>query len=134
MKKDIPIPKVEGVTIAITKSTTELNETQWRVMLINKNEFDLENTLVVSKGYGLKDGEEQKTSTLRHFLETVPGNDVAQIEIITPEVFHLNNEYWVSYYVNGQVYDKKFVFVSESIKDENITRIDELNEQGILHS
>lgn len=134
MKKDIEIPKVQGVTIAITKTITELNEAQWQVMLINKNEFELENTLVVSKGYGSKDGEVQKTSTLRHFLETVSANNSAQIEIITPEVFHLTNEYWLSYYVNGQVYDKKFVFVAGSINDENITHIKELDEKGILHS
>lgn len=134
MKKDIEIPKVKGVTVAITKKTNELNEVEWQVMLINKNDFELENTLVVSKGYGAKDGEEQKTSTLRHFLENVPAKDAVQIEIITPEVFHLTNEYWLSYYVGGRVYDKKFVFVAESINEENITHIKELDEKGILHS
>jgi len=33
------------------------------------------------------------------------------IEPIDPNVLHLNNEYWVSYYIGSQIYDKRFVFV-----------------------
>lgn len=134
MKKDIHIPKVEGVTIAITRELSELNQEEWKVMLINKNNFELENTLVVSRGYGSKGDEEQKTSILRHFLETVPANGSAQVEIITPEVFHLTNEYWVSYYVGSQAYDKKFIFVAESINENHLLHIKELNMEGVLHS
>lgn len=134
MKKDIHIPKVEGVTIAVVRKINQANETEWKVVLINKNDFELENTLVVSRGYGSKDGEDQKTSVLRHFLETVPANDTSVVELITPEVFHLTNEYWVSYYANQQAYDKRFVFVAESINENNITHIKELNGEGVLHS
>ncbi|NOS91265.1 MAG: hypothetical protein HOP30_05050 [Cyclobacteriaceae bacterium] len=134
MKKDIEIPPVKNVTLAVTREKNLLNQDEWKVYLINNNDFPLENTLVASKGYGEKDGETQRTSTLRHFLETVPAQGTTLIEPIDPNVFHLNNEYWVSYYVGLQILDKKFVFVPDTICEANLTFIKELQLEGVLHS
>jgi hypothetical protein len=134
MKKDIEIPRVENVTLAIAREKNLLDQYEWKVYLINNNPFPIENTLVASKGYGEKNGETQRTSTLRHFLDMVPAQSTAVIEPIDPSVFHLNNEYWVSYYVGTQIYDKKFVFVPDSICDANIILVKELQLEGVLHS
>jgi hypothetical protein len=134
MIKDIEIPEVKNVTLAIARRKAIGEKDEWIVYLINNNEHPIENTLVASKGYGEKDGEQQKTSTLRHFLETVPSNSAALVEPIDPAVFHLNNEYWVSYYIDKQIYDKRFVFVPETICEENLTFIKELDMEGVLHS
>lgn len=134
MKKDINIPEVKNVTIAVVRDKTILETYEWNVYLLNNNSVPLENTLVSSTGYGEKDGVQQKTSTLRHFLETVPANGSALIEPINENVFHLNNEYWVSYYINKQIFDKRFVFVPEALLEENLTYIKELDKIGVLHS
>ena len=134
MIKDIIVPEVKNVTLAVARTGGEGNEKEWKVFLINNNDFPLENTLVASKGYGEKDGEKQNTSILRHFLETVPPHSTALIEPIDPAVFHLNNEYWVSYYIGSQIYDKRFVFVPDTICEENISFIPELEMEGVLHS
>jgi len=134
MKKDIEIPEVKNVTLAVVREKDILLQDEWKVYLINSNEFPLENTLVASKGYGEKEGEQQRTSTLRHFLETVPADGYALVEPIDPKLFHLNNEYWVSYYVGSQIYDRRFVFVPDSICEENLTFIKELDNEGVLHS
>lgn len=134
MKKDIKIPEVKNVTIAIVREKTLFDSYDWKVYLINNNAFQIENTLVASTGYGEKDGKKQKTSTLRHFLETIPGRSSALVEPIDEKLFHLNNEYWVSYYIGTQIYDKKFVFVPETICEENLTFIKELEMEGVLHS
>ena len=119
MKKDIDFGKVEGIYVSIARE--EIDDTPvWKVYLINDNDFEINNVLINSKGYGTKDGEEQKTSTLRHFIETVPAKSIAPIETIQPEVFHLNNEYWVSYYTQDNFFDKKFIFVPDSIVEDNI--------------
>lgn len=131
MIDDIDFPEVKNVTIAVVKENLE---EAWKVYLINKNQYPIENTLVSSKGYGEKEGEKQKTSVLRHFLQTVPAQETALIESIDPAVFHLNNEYWVSYYVGNKIYDKRFIFVPESICEDNLTFIKELEKEGILHS
>ena len=134
MIKDIVVPEVKNVTLAIARRISDGATPEWKVYLINNNEVSLDNTLVASKGYGEKDGEKQNTSILRHFLETVPAHSAALIEPIDPGVFHLNNEYWVSYYIGPQIFDKRFVFVPDTIREENMTFIKELDMEGVLHS
>jgi hypothetical protein len=134
MIRDIDIPEVKNVTIAIAQNAPVGETPEWRVFLINNNSFPIENTLVSSKGYGERNGEQQMTSTLRHFLETVPANSTALVEPIDPAVFHLTNEYWVSYYVGREIFDKRFVFVPDAITEENMIYIEELNMNGVLHS
>ncbi len=133
MRQDIEIPLVTNVTLAVAREGLPGLE-EWKVYLLNNNEFPIENTLVSSQGYGEKEGKQQKTTILRHFLETVPAHGYAVIEPIDPAVFHLNNEYWISYYIGTQIYDKRFVFVPDSIRTENLTFIKELDKEGILHS
>jgi len=140
MKKDIEKPLMEGVSIAIKLDNSEA-ENHWTVHLINTNAFELENIIVTSKGYGKKGEKEQETSTLRHMFDSIEANSTQQIEVITKDVFHLFNEYWVSYFVGaclpdgqGKLYDKKFTFVPESINTEHLTFIESLSSQGILHA
>jgi hypothetical protein len=134
MIKDITLPTVKNVTLAVVREKNNLLQDEWKVYLINNNDFPLENTLVASTGYGEMEGEKQRTSTLRHFLETVPAHGSSLIEPIDAGVFHLSNEYWVSYYIGREILDKRFVFVPDTICDANLTYIKELDREGILHS
>lgn len=134
MMKDIEIPEIKNVTLAVVRKITTGEQTEWSVYLINNNDFPIENTLVASKGYGEKDGEQQQTSILRHFLNTIAENKAVLIEPIDPALFHLHNEYWVSYYIGKQIFDKRFVFVPDAMREENISFIKELEMEGVLHS
>jgi hypothetical protein len=138
MKQDIPFEPVAGVSIAIVPDTddTTLGTPTWQVFLLNDNDFALENVLIASDGYGTQpSGETVRTSTLRyHFVEVGP-HSATPVELIAPAVFHLTNQYWVSYYRGGQVFDKKFLFVPDSIVPENLSRLDLLaGRAGVLHS
>lgn len=134
MIRDIEIPEVKNVTVVIARRQQPGETDEWKVYLINKNPFPIENALVASKGYGEKNDQEQQTSVLRHFIETVPAESAALVEPIDPAVFHLNNEYWVSYYIGTTIFDKRFVFVPDSIREDNLVYIKELEVKGILHS
>ncbi|MEJ8758433.1 hypothetical protein WG947_15575 [Pontibacter sp. H259] len=134
MRKDIDFGTVEGITVAVATSTNETGEEAWNVYLINNNPFPIDNVLVSSKGYGIIDGEEVKTSMLRHMFEQIDAKSFVQIEPIDPAIFHINNEYWVSYYIDKQIYDKKFIFVPDSITPDNLIEISMLNMQGVLHT
>jgi hypothetical protein len=129
MKKDIPFPPVEGVYLVIAEN----EEGQWYVYLVNENDYKLENVMIHSRGYGEKDGAPQQTSVLRHMFTEVAANEYISIELIDSSVFHLNNEYWLSYFVNNQVYDKKFIFLPDSIVKENVSFIPEIGMKGIIH-
>ncbi|MFT4834264.1 MAG: hypothetical protein ACJA2C_001890 [Marinoscillum sp.] len=128
MRKDIVFPKIEHVYIAVAK-----DDEQWKVYLINRGDDLLENIMITSKGYGMKDGVEQKTSILRHMIPHLDNGEYGLIEPIDEQVFHLNNEYWVSFFIGGQVYDKKYIFVPESIIGEHLSFIPELKMKGIMH-
>ncbi|MHA6249525.1 hypothetical protein ACXYMU_16395 [Pontibacter sp. CAU 1760] len=134
MKKDIDFGTVEGVSIAVATSTNDIGEAQWDVYLLNNNAFAIDNVLVASKGYGTLNDEEVKTSVLRHMFERVEAKSFVQVEPIDPALFSINNEYWVSYYIDKQIFDKKFVFVPDTIKEENLVAISMLQLQGVLHT
>lgn len=128
MKKDIDFKPVKKVHVIVARQ-----EDAWEVHLLNRSDNKLENVMVTSKGYGETKTENQQTSILRHMIPFVDPKSSALIEPIDESVFHLNNEYWVSYFINGQVYDKKFIFVPDSIIEEHLVFIEELEIRGILH-
>lgn len=132
MKKDINFHPVTGVKLAIAKE--EVNgQTEWGVYIINLNMIELKNLMITSKGYGTINGEEKKTSTLRHMIEELGSQSIAKVEPIDPNLFSLNNEFWVSYYILDQIFDKKFVFVEGSMDQSNIQYIPDLDLEGVLH-
>jgi hypothetical protein len=133
MKKDIDFSPVTGVELVITQTKNEGAE-QWDVYLINRNLIELETVMITTKGYGKIEGEEKETSVLRRMIEKVEAQNFERIEPIQPELFPLTNEYWVSYFILDQVFDKKFIFVPDSIKKENLQYIPELNLMGVRHA
>lgn len=132
MKKDLPKNIVENVSIAVVLESATPETKNWNVYLINMKDEPLETVLVSSKGYGEKDGETVKTSILRHSIGDIKARDYAVIEMIDEQVFGLTNEYWLSYYINGEIFDKKFIFVPESIVESNLIRIPVLNKPGVM--
>ncbi len=132
MKKDIQPPEVTEVAVAVVKELNESQEHEWNVYLVNLKENPIEGVLVTSTGYGDIQGEVRKTSTLRHFLDTVPPKGYVKIEPIHEDVFALNNEYWVSFYLNKVMYDKKFVFLAETILDRNFITVPVMNKKGVV--
>lgn len=132
MIKDIPSLEVTDVAIAVVKEMNEKNELVWNTYLLNLKKEKLEGVLVTSTGYGELNEEKRKTSTLRHFLDEVEAQSYVKIEPIVEEVFGLNNEYWLSFYLNKIMYDKKYVFLPESIKEENFITLPLLRKKGVM--
>lgn len=132
MKKDIVPPIVENIAVAIVKEQNELHEPEWNVYLLNFKQENIEGVLVTSKGYGMYNNEDVKTSTLRHFLDVIKANDFKKIEPIVENVFGLSNEFWVSFFIGNVMYDKKYIFLPETIKDENFILIPMINKKGVI--
>lgn len=132
MKKDLPENIVEDISIAVVLEAESPGAKVWNVYLINEKSVTIKNVMVSSKGYGMKDGREVKTSVLRHFIGDITPDDYAKIEAIDEQVFGLTNEYWLSFYIDGTIYDKKYIFLPESIIDDNLVKIPILNKPGVL--
>lgn len=132
MLKDIPNYVVEDIAIAIVQEENETGETIWCSYLLNLIDIPIEGVLVSTKGYGTYQGADVKTSTLRHFLDYVPEHSFSKIEPIIENLFGLNNEFWVSFYREGKLYDKKYIFLPESIKEDYFTTIPLIHKKGVM--
>ena len=132
MKADLPENIVEDVAIAIALVGETPEVGSWTVYVVNFKNEPITNVLITSKGYGEKDGKQVKTSVLRHFIGDMDAHDFKGVEAIDPEVFGLTNEYWLSYYIGSTIYDKKFIFLPESIVDDNLIKIPLVNRPGVM--
>jgi|TARA_B110000240_G_C13491679_1_gene449888 hypothetical protein len=129
LKKDIQIPEVTGVEIAVVYEYNALYKTDdWNIYIINNKEVDLEMIVIVSQGFS----ETKTTSLLRKKLDTLPANSFAKVEFIQPELFVLNNRFQVSFFENNQLKDKTFLFEKNTIKEEGLQMISEIKKSGIL--
>jgi len=132
MKKDIKIKPVTGVKLAIAKEESD-SGTGWAVYILNLNLIELSTVLINSKGYGFKNGEKRTTSTLRHHIKEIKAQEFVRVEPIDPALFSFTNEFWVSYFILDEIFDKKFIFTPESFDTSQIRLIPELGKEGFLH-
>lgn len=132
MKKDLPENIVEDIAIAVALEGETAEFKTWYVYLINLKNEPIENVLITSKGYGEKDGEKVKTSTLRHMFPLVEPGTYKLIEPIDEQTFGLTNEYWLSYYIGRDIFDKKFIFLPESIVESNFIKLPVVNKPGVM--
>ena len=129
MKKDLQIPLVSGVEIAMVYEYNELYKTDdWNVYIINNNNVDMDMIVIVSQGFS----KTKKSTLLRKKLDNLPANSFAKIEFVQPELFVLNNRFQVSFFENNQLKDKTFLFKQNTIKEGSLRMIPEIKKRGIL--
>ncbi len=118
--------------MAVVREQDEDGEEAWYVYLINQQEVALDNVLVSSRGYGEMEGEVRRTSEMRHFLEQLGPKSWARIERIMEDVFGLNNQYWLSFFISGELHDKKYIFLPDSIHEEHFTDLPLMGKRGVM--
>ena len=129
MKKDIQIPEVIGVEMAVVYEYNDIYKTDdWNVYLINNKNVAIEMIVIVSQGFS----ETKTTSLLRKKLAVLPANSFAKIEFIQPELFVLNNRYQVTFFEGNTLFEKTFIFKENTVKESALRMIDEIKKRGIL--
>jgi hypothetical protein len=104
----------------------------WFAYLINDSTQKIDNVMIVSKAFGTVNGEMRKTSLLRHAYLEVPPHSAIKIEMMTEDVLALNNEFMVTYFQESKLYDKKFIFKSNTINENSTRDLPVLEKKGIL--
>lgn len=134
MREELKSPKVEEVGVSAVQEIGENGEKIYNVYVINFSNETLENVLVSSRGYGTHPTTQQqvKTSNLRHSLSDIDAQSYKKVEPIIEDLFGLNNEYWVSFWKNGKLHDKKFIFLAETIQESNLVEVPVIEKRGIL--
>tara|TARA_R110000850_G_scaffold271031_2_gene404699 strand:- start:94321 stop:94716 length:396 start_codon:yes stop_codon:yes gene_type:complete len=129
MRKDIEIPEVKDIYIAAIKEwDDDFLSQNWNVYLINNSRKDMEATIVVSRG----SDADRKTATLRHGLGTIPAQTTRKIEFIAEEVLPFKNEFLLTFFAEGKLYDRTYVFEPNTIKEDNIKTIPLLENKAVL--
>tara|TARA_R110000868_G_scaffold227554_7_gene480568 strand:- start:909 stop:1304 length:396 start_codon:yes stop_codon:yes gene_type:complete len=129
MKKDIPIPKVEDVYIAVVNEYNAIYKTQdWNAYIINNKDVDLEMVLIVTNGYS----EDKTTSTFRKKLDLLPKKNYAKIELMQEELFALNNSFKVSFFEGNQMFDKTYLFRKNTINLKALQPLPLMDVKGVL--
>jgi hypothetical protein len=132
MKADLPENIVKDIMIAVVLEGETVETKNWTVYVINDKNMAIQNVLISSKGYGEKDGRQVTTTTLRHFIGNIEAKSFDRVEAIDEQVFGLTNEYWLSFYIDNIIYDKKYIFLPESIVDGNLTKVPLVNRPGVI--
>ena len=133
MKKDIIIPQVENVYVAAVQEwNDDLMSKTWYAYLINDSDFTLETVIVVSNASGILNGEERKTSMLRHAFVEVPPVTAVKIEMIEDSVLVLDNSFMVTYFIGNTLYDKNFVFKAGTINEADVEEVPVIWKDGIM--
>ncbi len=114
MIKDIVFPEVYDVAIAIVQEFEGLDE--YNAYVFNFKEESIKNVLI----------------TFRHFFEEIQTLDYKLIEPVSKEVFGISNEYWLSFTINEQLFDKQFIFLPESIIEANFQMIPFIDKKGVI--
>ena len=133
MKKDIIIPKVEGVHIvAFQEWNDDFMENSWYAYLVNDTDNLLEMATVVSRAYGLINGEERKTGSFRHAFAKVEPRTATKVELLENNVLQLNNEFMLAYFIGNTMFDKSFVFEVSDFLEEATLDLPIINKKGII--
>ncbi len=129
MRKDIKIPEVTDIEIAVVYEYNDIYKTDdWNIYIINNKDIDVELVVIVSQGFN----ETKTTSLLRKKLDKLPANTFAKVEFIQPELFKLHNRFHVTFFEGNTLHEKTFLFEQNTIKEGALRMIPALKKRGIL--
>jgi hypothetical protein len=69
---------------------------------------------------------------MRYFLDDIDSQTAIKVEPINPDLFELNNEYFVVFYNNGIMIDKKLTFKENTITEDRLVQVPVLDCLGVL--
>jgi hypothetical protein len=129
VKKDIEIPVAKDVHVVIVHEwNEEFLSKEWNTYILNNRTTQIDMVLIASKGY---EGE-RKTSVLRHSIGIVEAKSFAKIEMLQEDLFALNNEFFITYYADSKIYEKRFLFEKNSIAINALSLIPLLEKEGMF--
>ena len=129
MKKDIIIPEVKDVYIAVVQEEHPEYKTQdWNAYIINNTDKDLETVLIVSQGYN----DKKMTPPMRHTITMLPARSYAKIEYLQERVLELNNSFKITFFEGNQMYDKIYLFRKNTINEKALQTIPLMQLKGVL--
>lgn len=133
MKKDIEIPQVTAVEVAVVKEYNEdFLQDAWYAYLFNNSKEPIEAILIVSKAEGELQGEQKTSSIFRHAFPLLAAGESIKVELLDEAIFALANTFMLSYFQGAKLYDKSFIFPAHSINDAALNKLEYADKNGII--
>ncbi|MCB4798131.1 hypothetical protein LG651_02935 [Tamlana sp. 62-3] len=129
MKKDINIPEVKDVHVAVVQEEHLEYKTQdWNAYIINNTDKELDTVLIVSQGYN----ETKMTPPMRHTIAKLPARSYAKIEYMQEKVLELNNSFKITFFEGNQMFDKTYLFRKNTINNKALRPLPLMQLKGVL--
>lgn len=129
MKKDINIPVVKDVYVAVVYEYNDIYKTHdWNAYIINDKKVDLDVVLIVTSGYS----KEKTTSIFRKKVDKLPAKSYTKIELMQEELFALNNQFKVTFFEGNTMFDKIYLFRKNTINKKALQPIPLMEARGVL--
>lgn len=129
MKKDIEIPIAKEVFVAIVHEwNDDFLSKDWNAYVINNRNTPIDMVLIVSKGYD----KDKKTSTMRHGIGLIGAKSYEKIEMVQEDVLALENEFFVTFFAEDVLYERRFLFEKNTVNVQNLITIPLIDKEGVL--
>lgn len=129
MKKDIQIPEVKDVYVAVVQEQhPEYKTLDWNAYIINNSDIDLDTVLIVSQGYN----DKKMTPPMRHTIAKLPARCYAKIEYLQEKVLALNNTFKITFFEGNQMFDKSYLFRKNTINQKALQTLPLMQLKGVL--
>ncbi|BAO75340.1 hypothetical protein [Winogradskyella sp. PG-2] len=129
MKKDINIPEVKDVHVAVVQEKhIEYKTLDWNAYIINNSDTDLDTVLIVSQGFN----DKKMTPPMRHTIVKLPARSYAKIEYLQQKVLELNNSFKVTFFEGNQMFDKTYVFRKNTINKKALQIVPLMQLKGVM--
>ena len=129
MKKDIEIPIAKEVFVAIVHEwNEEFLSKDWNAYIINNRNTPIDMVLIVSKGHD----KDKKTSTMRHGIGLVGAKSYEKIEMVQEDVLALDNEFFVTFFADDKLYERRYNFDKNTVNEQNLINIPIIDKEGVL--
>lgn len=129
MKKDIEIPIAKEVFVAIVYEwNNDFLSKDWNAYIINNRSTPIDMVLIVTKGYD----KNKKTSTMRHGIGLVGAKSYEKIEMVQEDVLALDNEFFVTFFADDKLYERRYIFEKNTVNEQNLINIPIIEKEGVL--
>ncbi|MEJ1221339.1 hypothetical protein [Sediminicola sp. 1XM1-17] len=129
MKKDIEIPIAKEVFVApVHEWNDDFLSKDWNAYVINNRNTPIDMVLIVSKGFD----KDKKTSTMRHGIGLVGAKSFEKIELVQEDVLQLDNEFFVTFFADDKLYERRFIFEKNTVNEQNLVHIPIIEKEGVL--
>jgi len=132
MRSDIKFKEVEGVAIAVIPDFGDQAVPIYESYLVNQKDEPIKNVFIRASGEGVADNEGIKTATMRKLVEEIPPKSYVQIDMFERAAADLFNEYWISFWYDDYLYEKRYLFAPGMIDEDNFIFVPILEKVGVM--